>query len=189
MLLVLCGYSAAGKDTYQDILLEKDKKLNRALSATTRPIRPGETDGKEYIFATENYYRILKKNGEVLSERVYNTIQNGYDAIWRYGLLKQNFEENNYITVLDHEGAARVRRILGKEHVRIVYMYAPDDELHERSRRRHDEAAEFNRRLKDDKIKFIGIEKIADLMLQSSGPMSVHEANIREIQKLYGGAE
>jgi len=187
MLLVLCGYSATGKDTYQNMLLEQNKDLKRALSATTRPIRPGETDGVEYIFLEENLYNMIKKDGKILSERTYYTIQNGENAVWHYGLIKRDFENEDCITILDHEGAARVRNILGPDLVRIAYFETIDAELYRRSEGRQDEPAEFERRLKDDKIKFIGIENIADLTINSGGPTSVHEANLRAINKLLGG--
>lgn len=183
MLIVLAGYSATGKDTYQNKLLERNPDLERALSATTRPIRPGETDGVEYYFFEKNLYNMVKKDGKILSERVYYTIQNGEPAVWNYGLLKRDFINNSSITILDHEGARRVKRILGNQ-VRIIYMTCGDEELHERSKRRLDEPAEFNRRLADDKIQFEGIENIADLTIQTDVSMSIHEENLIKIEKL-----
>lgn len=184
MLIVLAGYSATGKDTYQNMLLEQNPNLKRALSATTRPIRPGETDGVEYHFLDGANYMHLLMEERILSERIYNTIQNGKDAVWRYGLLKEDFENSNWITILDHEGSRRVRNAVGSEHVKIVYMTCSDQELRARSRGRLDESAEYERRLADDKIQFQGIEEIYDLTMKTDVSMSVHESNIKEIEEM-----
>jgi len=182
MLLVLCGYSAVGKDTYQNDLLERNRDLKRALSATTRPIRPGERNHREYIFVDENWY--MMKRDMILSERSYKTIQDGKPATWYYGLLKQDFANENWITILDHEGANRVRNLVGYNNVKIVYLTTDDEELYRRSQDRKDETAEFRRRLEDDKLQFKGIETIADLKVISSGPRSRHQMNLDKIEQL-----
>ena len=51
-LYVFTGPSGAGKGTILNRLLEKDDKLFYSISATTRPPRPGETDGVQYYFLT-----------------------------------------------------------------------------------------------------------------------------------------
>lgn len=185
MLIVLAGYSATGKDTYQNKLLERNPELKRALSATTRPIRPGETDGKEYVFVDYDGYKWYSEDNQVLSERIYYTIQNGEDAVWHYGLLKQDFHNENWITILDHEGAERVRNIIGSEDVKIIYLTCSDAELKRRSKMRLDEAAEFDRRLADDRIQFIGIEDIYDLAVDTNVPHTIHDLNIEKIEELF----
>ena len=184
MLLILSGYSATGKDTYQNMLLETHPELKRALSATTRPIRPGEVNAREYLFVDDDGYRWYAEDGNILSQRIYQTIQNGEPATWYYGLLRQDFRNEDWIAVLDHEGARRVRGLVGPDQVKIVYITCPDTELVRRSIARRDEQAEFTRRLADDKIKFEGIREIADLEMNSMGSMSTHILNIEEIGKL-----
>ena len=126
----------------------------------------------------------MMKRDMILSERVYQTIQNGEPATWYYGLLKQDFVNNNWITILDHEGANRVRDFVGHNNVKIVYLECLEGELYRRSIARQDEAAEFNRRLEDDKVKFKGIETIVDLEINSGVSMGIHDSNLLEIEKL-----
>lgn len=188
MLLVLSGYTATGKDTYQDWLLDRNPDLKRAVSATTRPIRPGEVHGKEYYFVSEEEYKELEKQNNILSGRTYYTFQNGEKAVWHYGLLKSEVaEEGLHITVVDHEGAARLRNTLGKENVKVVYFKTYDRELYRRSMARQDDQQEFSRRLADDKIKFIGIEKIMSLTIDSYGTTDMHEQNLYDIERLIRG--
>jgi len=185
MLVVLSGYTAVGKDTYQDWLFERNPKIKRALSATTRPIRPGETDGKEYIFLDGANYMHLLFEDKILEERVYHTIKDGKDAVWRYGLLKQDFDDGDWIAVIDHQGTREVLDAIGHENVRVVYLTAPEQELYRRSQARQDEAAEFHRRLEDDKIKFKGMKEITDMEIGSYGTMDIHEVNLKKIEELF----
>src|SRR3954454_16868947 len=50
LLLVLSFPSGAGKTTITRLLLERDPTVSLSVSATTRPLRPGEIDGRDYIF-------------------------------------------------------------------------------------------------------------------------------------------
>jgi len=185
MLLVICGYSASGKDTYQNWLLDRNPSMRRAVSYTTRPIRPNEKEGIEYYFTDNNSYMELENSGKILSHRSYNTYENGKVAVWHYGLPKSEVKDNTiFTTILDHEGARRVLNKLGKERVKIVYLEAEEDELYERSKMRQDEHREFVRRMEDDKIKFKGVGNVADLMLRTDTDR--HGRNLYKIEKLLG---
>ena len=52
-MLVLSSPSGAGKSTIARALLENHDKLTMSISATTRPIRPGEKDGEDYMFVDQ----------------------------------------------------------------------------------------------------------------------------------------
>jgi guanylate kinase len=52
-LIIISGPSGSGKSTVvQQLLAESDLPLTLSVSATTRPPRPGEQDGREYHFMT-----------------------------------------------------------------------------------------------------------------------------------------
>ena len=50
LLIVLSSPSGAGKSTISRMLLEADDNITMSVSATTRPMRPGEQDGVDYHF-------------------------------------------------------------------------------------------------------------------------------------------
>ena len=52
-MLVLSSPSGAGKTTISRALLAEDDDLTMSISATTRPKRPGEVDGRDYVFVNE----------------------------------------------------------------------------------------------------------------------------------------
>ncbi len=53
LMLVLSSPSGAGKTTISRLLLEREGNLILSVSATTRSPRPGEVDGRDYIFVSK----------------------------------------------------------------------------------------------------------------------------------------
>jgi len=66
LMLVLSSPSGAGKTTISRRLLDTDDNLSLSISATTRPPRPGETDGKDYYFVTPERFGAMVDGGELL---------------------------------------------------------------------------------------------------------------------------
>jgi guanylate kinase len=70
LMLVLSSPSGAGKTTLSRKLLERDSDLSLSVSATTRPARPGEVDGADYIFVTAERFDEMVAGGELLEHAV-----------------------------------------------------------------------------------------------------------------------
>lgn len=66
LMLVLSSPSGAGKTSISRALLERDGNLSLSVSATTRPQRPGETDGKDYHFVAPDDFEALIAADELL---------------------------------------------------------------------------------------------------------------------------
>lgn len=66
ILLVLSSPSGAGKTTITRALVKRDRTLKLSVSATTRPPRPGEIEGKHYYFVTPERFVAMVQNGELL---------------------------------------------------------------------------------------------------------------------------
>jgi guanylate kinase len=184
MLLILCGFTAVGKDSYQNMLLDRNPTLSRAISHTTRPMRLGEEYGKEYYFVDRQEFFRLQQADKFIETRVYATIENEKDGSWYYGLThKEIAGYQNKIAIVDHMGLLEILKNKPDDLVvKIVYLTAPEDELRRRSISRADEKAEFERRLKDDKRQFIGIDEHYDLALNTH--TDDHEANLKAIESL-----
>jgi len=69
-LLVLSSPSGAGKTTITRRLLERDPSLALSVSVTTRPPRPGETDGRDYTFIDQARFDAMVAGGELLEHAV-----------------------------------------------------------------------------------------------------------------------
>ena len=92
-LFYIMGKSASGKDTiYQRLLRNPEFSLERLVIYTTRPIRDGELDGREYHFVTEEDFQKLKAAGKIIEDRGYETVY----GLWRYFTAdNMDLEEKN----------------------------------------------------------------------------------------------
>lgn len=106
-VFVVTGPSGAGKGTLIKGLLERVPELEVAVSATTRPQRPGEVDGRDYWFLTDEEFTRRVDGGEFLewvpyvSGRRYGTLRSEIDRIADEG--------RTCVLELELEGALRVQ--------------------------------------------------------------------------------
>jgi guanylate kinase len=66
LMFVLSSPSGAGKTTLSRMLLQSDRRITLSVSVTTRPKRPGETDGRDYHFIDRHRFDAMVKKGELL---------------------------------------------------------------------------------------------------------------------------
>ena len=110
-IVCLMGKSATGKDFIMNNLI-KEYGFKRVISHTTRPIRNGETDGKEYYFTSKEEFLGMAFDEIFIETREYN-IANG--EIWHYGLSKHEIDltdDNKYVVILDFNGLKALERYL-----------------------------------------------------------------------------
>ena len=125
-LFYIMGKSASGKDTiYQRLLRNPEFSLERLVIYTTRPIRDGELDGREYHFVTEEDFQKLKAEGKIIEDRGYETVY----GLWRYFTAdNMNLEEKSYLGIGTLESYVKMREYYGKENVCPVYIEVEDGE-------------------------------------------------------------
>jgi guanylate kinase len=66
LMLVLSSPSGAGKTSISRALLERDENLSLSISVTTRPRRPGEVDGEDYVFIDKTEFDLMVNRRELL---------------------------------------------------------------------------------------------------------------------------
>jgi guanylate kinase len=66
LMFVLSSPSGAGKTTLTRLLIDRMPGLQLSVSATTRPMRPGEVDGKDYMFVDKPRFEAMAHNNELL---------------------------------------------------------------------------------------------------------------------------
>src|SRR4030088_3711011 len=66
LMFVLSSPSGGGKTTLSRLLIERTPGLKMSVSATTRPMRPGEVDGHDYHFIDKAKFESMVKRGELL---------------------------------------------------------------------------------------------------------------------------
>lgn len=74
-IFCIIGKSGTGKDTlYQELLNDEALPFERLVPCTTRPVRAGEQNGREYFFYTVEELRALEQAGKVIESRCYKTV-------------------------------------------------------------------------------------------------------------------
>ncbi|WP_138430451.1 guanylate kinase [Fodinibius saliphilus] len=150
-IIVIVAPSGAGKTTIARKLLADNPKIKFSTSATTRPPRKGEKDGREYYFLSEEEFSRKVKEDDFLEWEEYSGN--------KYGTLQSEVDklvESGYFPLLDIEvkGALNVQRIYEKDSLISIFIKPPSmDVLKERLANRGSETDEsLSRRLERAKI-------------------------------------
>lgn len=69
-MFVLSSPSGAGKTTISRKMLERDLEIKLSISVTTRPMRPGEIEGKDYHFVSQTRFDEMAGNHELLEHAI-----------------------------------------------------------------------------------------------------------------------
>src|SRR3954452_15869859 len=133
---MVTGPSGAGKGTLIQLVLPRFPELAPAVSATTRPQRPGEQDGVHYHFLTREDFDAKIEAGEFLEWVDY--VGN------RYGTLRSEIDRLRAagkapLLELETEGALRVKR--REDGAVTIFVTAPVAELERRLRARATESS------------------------------------------------
>jgi guanylate kinase len=135
-VFVVTGPSGAGKGTLIRGLVERVHAVEVAISATTRPLRSGEVDGREYWFLSDEEFESRVQSGDFLehvayvSGRRYGTLHSEIDRIAGEGKV--------CVLELELEGALTVQETV--EGSVTVFIAADVDELERRLRERATES-------------------------------------------------
>src|SRR5258708_33908441 len=66
LMFVLSSPSGAGKTTMSRMLMQRTPNMRMSVSVTTRPMRPGEVEGRDYHFVDRNRFEAMATGGELL---------------------------------------------------------------------------------------------------------------------------
>ena len=133
LLFVLSSPSGAGKSTIARKLLAADPTLAMSVSATTRPMRPGEKDGVDYHFVDVPKFKDMVAEGEFLEWAHVFDHRYGTPREPVYEMLGQG---RDVLFDIDWQGAQQLHQIAGGDVVR-VFIFPPSlDELERRLRGR-----------------------------------------------------
>lgn len=178
LLVVVSGPSASGKGSLISALRDLDRSWHFAVTATTRPMRPGEVDGTDYIFLDADTFLRMRERDELLeSAQVYDR--------W-YGVPRQQVRDpliagRDVILEIDVQGAATIRNI-APEALTIFVMPASMDELRSRlAGRGTEDAAEMERRLHEASVELGRMHEFDYRVVNRNGKL---DSAVREIDAI-----
>ncbi|RVT84577.1 guanylate kinase [Rhodobacteraceae bacterium CCMM004] len=140
LLIILSSPSGAGKSTLARHLRAWDPTIRFSVSATTRPPRPGETDGRDYHFVTEVEFKRMVRDGEMLEHA--HVFGNFYGS--PRGPVQDAIDAGcDVLFDIDWQGAQQIANSALSPHVLSVFVLPPSiGELRRRLVSRGQDAAE-----------------------------------------------
>lgn len=131
-IFYVIGKSATGKDSILSALLaDSELNLSEIIQYTTRPMRPGETEGVQYHFIDEARTAEFDAEGKIIELRAYNTVY----GVWKYMMIDdgQVAEDRAYITAGTVESYRKTADYYGEENVIPIYIYVETGERLQRA--------------------------------------------------------
>lgn len=155
MLTILIGMSASGKDAILRELVA-NHGFREIVTTTTRPMRKGEVNGKDYNFISRKEFEKGITEGRFFEYRSYNTIWNGKEDVWYYGTPKMQLNpEQDYVAIVDVQGAKDYVSYFGKYDCFVVRVNASEEVRTKRAKKRGSfDKDEWERRLAADRLAF-----------------------------------
>jgi len=153
LLFVISSPSGAGKSTISRKLIEADGQISMSVSATTRPIRPGEVDGKDYHFVDVPEFKRMVADDEFLEwAHVFDH---------RYGTPRAPVERmlhegRDVLFDIDWQGAQQLYQQAAGDVVRVFILPPSMEELDRRLRSRGTDATEVIDRRMERAVSEIG---------------------------------
>jgi len=138
-MLVLSSPSGAGKSTLSRRLLQSDANVTMSVSATTRPKRPGEVDGRDYYFVSpEKFAEMVAEDAFLEHATVFGN---------QYGTPRKAVEEilasgGDVLFDIDWQGTQQLEQKAKDDLVRVFILPPTRIELERRLRARAEDSAE-----------------------------------------------
>jgi guanylate kinase len=126
---VLSSPSGAGKTTLARRLLERDREISMSVSVTTRPRRHGEVEGADYHFITQDRFRAMVDDGELVEwaevfGHLYGTPRVPVDTALAAG--------RDMLFDIDWQGTQQLSQLMADDLVRIFILPPSAEELRRR---------------------------------------------------------
>lgn len=171
MIYLITGATNVGKDRVAEYMI-KELGFAPIISTTSRPMRPKETEGKEYYFLSSEEFLSRVEKGEFIEYRHYDTIVNNIPERWYYGVEKKYVPENKErsVGVIDFHGASEFIKYYGRDKIKLLFIRSSYDERVFRNMLRGDfDVSEWMRRNIEDSEWLYKALKEADHIIDNYG--------------------
>lgn len=141
--IAIVGAAASGKDHMRKRF--EDRGFRFGVSCTTRQPRPGEKNGRDYYFITEEQFQDFIDDGHMVEWQEFNG--------WRYGMTQSEWEKCD-IMILNAEAVELLDKKY-RDNLFIFYIDIPEEVRRERLLARNDQDDSIDRRIKADNDQFV----------------------------------
>ena len=131
-MLMVVAPSGAGKSSLVNALLQKDPAIGLSVSFTTRAPRPGEVNGREYNFLSEQEFLQRKEAGDFLE---WANVHGNYYGTSKSWIESQMQSGKDVILEIDWQGARQVQQLV-PEAIWIFILPPSIQTLEDRLRKR-----------------------------------------------------
>ena len=138
LLIVLSGPSGVGKDSVLNRMKSRGLPFHFVVTATTRPMRPGEVNGKDYFFLSSDEFAHMIESNELLE---YAIVYNDYKGIPKQQVRDALASGQDVIMRIDVQGAATIRKLV-PEAVLIFLTTESEEDMVQRLLARQTETPE-----------------------------------------------
>lgn len=148
-IIAVSAPSGAGKTTIVKQMLKLFPEIIFSVSATTRAKRPGEINGKDYFFISENEFKEKIKNNEFIEwERFYDY----YYGTYKYFINEITEQNKTIILEVDVKGALQLKKIYPE--AKLIFIYPPSSQelINRLKNRKTETSADFDKRVKRAKM-------------------------------------
>jgi len=139
LLLLVSSPAGAGKTSLTRRLVADHSDLTLSISATTRPARPGEEEGREYYFKTREEFEAMIAAGEFLE---WATVNGNYYGTPKEPVMKALEGGHDVLFDIDWQGAAQIAEKAPDDSVRLFILPPSWDDLDRRLRARAQDTEE-----------------------------------------------
>ena len=127
----IMGKSASGKDSvFRVLAADPELRLRTVVMYTTRPMREGEQDGREYFFRNEEFLAAKQAEGTVIESRTYETVC----GLWSYFTLDDgqiDLENHRYLMIGTPESYLATKKYFERQKktpLSPLYIHVEDGE-------------------------------------------------------------
>jgi len=138
LLIVISGPSGAGKDTVMQRMQERGLPFHFVVTATTRPKRPNEVDGRDYLFVSMDEFARMINEDELIEHAI---VYGDYKGIPKQQVREALSSGKDVVMRIDVQGAETVRK-MAPEALMIFITTDSEEELVQRLETRKTETAD-----------------------------------------------
>jgi guanylate kinase len=178
LLVVISGPSGVGKDSILGRMRSIGMPFHFVVTATSRPIRPGERDGYDYHFVSREQFEGFIQENELLE---WAEVYGQYKGVPKFEVRRALASGKDVVLRIDVQGAATIRRI-APEALLIFVAPGNPDELRARLLARHTESPEeIERRLAVVRTEMVAISDFDYLVINRDDALDDAAHQIRAI--------